>query len=276
MPPGIHNFSRFAYSGAGGNLNLTQSIYIKEKGYGMGFYSQKIAGLFHNKKEQKIKLTGEKFDINNQENIINFKAWWKTINLEHLFVFWFIGSFSIILLMLLAYSTTFGLTGNAEGINFIINESQVIGKILTPFLGTLFLLVVSIMLFQTQLGIMDSTSRIMAENAAIIKLKNTPNKTINLSKIYYIFLWAQITFGIILFLFNFYEPKTLIVLGAVINAFAMFVHIALVSILNYKSLPKIFQPGIIRKIIITIIFLFFLIFSIIVLLEKLGLLNINI
>lgn len=279
LPPGIllaTFLGAFAYSGAGGNLNLTQSIYIKEKGYGMGFYSQKIAGLFHNKKEQKIKLTGEKFDINNQENIINFKAWWKTINLEHLFVFWFIGSFSIILLMLLAYSTTFGLTGNAEGINFIINESQVIGKILTPFLGTLFLLVVSIMLFQTQLGIMDSTSRIMAENAAIIKLKNTPNKTINLSKIYYIFLWAQITFGIILFLFNFYEPKTLIVLGAVINAFAMFVHIALVSILNYKSLPKIFQPGIIRKIIIAIIFLFFLIFSVIVLLEKLGLLNINI
>src|SRR3989344_676210 len=31
----------FAYSGAGGNLNLTQSIYIKEKGYGMGAFAQK-------------------------------------------------------------------------------------------------------------------------------------------------------------------------------------------------------------------------------------------
>ncbi len=279
LPPGIilaTFLGAFAYSGAGGNLNLTQSIYIKEKGYGMGFYSQKISGLFRSKEKQNIKLTGEDFDINNQENINNFKAWWKTINLEHLFVFWFVGSLSMILLMLLAYSTTFGLEGNAQGINFVINEGQAIGKILTPFLGTLFLLVVSIMLFQTQLGIMDSTSRIMAENAAIIKLKKTPDKAINLSKIYYIFLWTQIAFGITLFLFNFYEPKTLIVLGAVINAFAMFVHIGLVAWLNQKKLPKIFQPGIIRKIIITIIFLFFGIFSAIVLLEKLGLLNISI
>ncbi|MBP9695328.1 MAG: Nramp family divalent metal transporter, partial [Candidatus Magasanikbacteria bacterium] len=37
LPPGIGLatfLAAFAYSGAGGNLNLTQSIYIKEKGYG--------------------------------------------------------------------------------------------------------------------------------------------------------------------------------------------------------------------------------------------------
>ena len=33
----------FAYAGAGGNLNLTQSIYVKEKGYGMGKYSQRMS-----------------------------------------------------------------------------------------------------------------------------------------------------------------------------------------------------------------------------------------
>lgn len=279
LPPGIilaTFLGAFAYSGAGGNLNLTQSIYIKEKGYGMGYYSQKIAGLFRSKEKQKIKLTGEEFDINNPENIASFKAWWKTINLEHLMVFWFIGNLSMLLLMLLSYSTTFGLEGNAQGINFVINEGLAIGKILTPIVGTLFLLVVSVMLFQTQLGIMDSTSRIMAENAAIIKLNKTPDKPIELSKIYYIFLWLQIAFGIILFLLNFYEPKTLIVLGAVINAFAMFIHIALVSILNHKSLPKIFQPKLWRKIIMFLIFIFFGIFSALVLLEKLEIFNLKI
>ena len=50
----------FAYSGAGGNLNLTQSIYIKEKGYGMGKYSQKIVGLFQSKKRQKRIFSLEK------------------------------------------------------------------------------------------------------------------------------------------------------------------------------------------------------------------------
>ena len=118
--------------------------------------------------------------------------------------------------------------------------------------------------------IINSTSRIMAENFAIKKLDNQERRKINLSKIYYSFVWAQIVFGIVLFLFNIYEPKTLIVLGAVINAFAMFVHLALVFWLNNKSLPKVFRPSLIRKIIIGIIFIFFGVFSFIVLLDKLN------
>jgi hypothetical protein len=108
----------------------------------------------------------------------------------------------------------------------------------------------------------------MAENVAIRKLDGKKGGKINLSRIYYFFVWAQIIFGIILFLFNFYEPKTLIILGAVINAFAMFVHLALVSWLNLKALPKVFQPGLIRRIIIGIIFVFFGVFSFIVLWDK--------
>jgi hypothetical protein len=137
-----------------------------------------------------------------------------------------------------------------------------------PVIGVLFLVVVSIMLFQTQLGVLDSTSRIMAENLAIRKVHGKERAKINLSKIYYSFVWAQITFGIILFLFNIYEPKTLIVLGAVINAFAMFVHLGFVFWLNHKSLPKVFRPTLWRKIIIGIIFVFFGVFSFIVLLDK--------
>ncbi len=255
----------FAYSGAGGNLNLTQSIYIKEKGYGMGAYSQKITGLFATKGQaHEIKLEGEEFTVN-AESIGIFKKWWRLINLEHLLVFWLIGSISMLMLMFLAYNTTYGLEGNAQGINFVISEGTQVGVLTHPLLGLFFLVVLGIMLFQTQLGIMDSTSRIMSENAAILKLKKSGDKKINLSKIYYIFVWAQITFGVILFLFNFYEPKSLIVLGAVINAFAMLVHVILVSILNRRSLAPVFQPARWRRFILYIIILVFAVFSAVVL-----------
>jgi hypothetical protein len=270
LPEGISIatfLAAFAYSGAGGNLNLTQSIYIKEKGYGMGIYSQKIASLFSKEKDQEIILDGTDCAAT-AEDVSRFKKWWRLISIEHAFVFWFLGAISMIFLMLLSYATTHGLAGNAEGINFVINEGAVIGNMVFPFVGTLFLVVVSIMLFQTQLGVMDSTSRIMAENLAIKRLHGKERGKINLSKIYYLFVWAQILFGIVLFLFNVYEPKTLIVLGAVINAFAMFVHLALVFWLNHKSLSKVFRPTWIRKIIIGIIFIFFGIFSFIVLWDK--------
>ncbi len=257
----------FAYSGAGGNLNLTQSIYIKEKGYGMGVYSQKISSLFSKEKDNEIVLEGTECAAT-PEDVSRFKKWWRLISIEHAFVFWFLGIISMIFLMLLSYATTNGLSGNNEGINFVINEGEMIGRMIFPVMGTLFLVVVSIMLFQTQLGVMDSTSRIMAENFAIRKLHGKEKRKINLSKIYYSFVWAQIIFGIALFLFNVYEPKTLIILGAVINAFAMFVHIIFVSILNHKSLPKVFRPSLLRKIIIGVILIFFGVFSFIVLLDK--------
>ena len=271
LPEGISIatfLAAFAYSGAGGNLNLTQSIYIKEKGYGMGVYSQKISSLFSKEVDQEIVLDGTDCAAT-PEDVNRFKKWWRLISVEHAFVFWFLGVVSMVFLMLLSYATTHGLPGNAEGINFVINEGGVIGGMVFPFVGTLFLVIVSIMLFQTQLGVMDSTSRIMAENIAIKKLDGQERGKVNLSRIYYFFVWAQIVFGIILFLFNIYEPKTLIVLGAVINAFAMFVHLALVSWLNQKALPKVFRPTLWRKIIIGIIFIFFGVFSFIVLYGKL-------
>lgn len=256
-------FAAFAYSGAGGNLNLTQSIYIKEKGYGMGKYSQKISGLFTNiKQRQQVKLEGENFELN-EENISNFQSWWKKINMEHFLVFWLTGIIGILMLMMLAFITTFGLNNNAEGINFVINEGLRIREILHPLVGTLFLIVASVMLFQTQLGVLDSTSRIMAENLAIKKLEKSQNKTINLSKIYFSFLWAQIIFGIVLFALNISEPRFLIVLGAVLNAIAMFVHIGLVNYMNNKVLPIIFRPKVFRKIMLSIIFIVFGIFSIV-------------
>ena len=85
----------FAYSGAGGNLNLTQSIYIKEKGYGMGVYSQKIASLFSKEKDQEIILDGIDCAAT-PEDVSRFKKWWKLISIEHAFIFWFLGIISMI------------------------------------------------------------------------------------------------------------------------------------------------------------------------------------
>jgi hypothetical protein len=258
----------FAYAGAGGNLNLSQSIYAKEKGYGMGKYAQKIAGLFHKKSgHQEIKLAGEEFELN-EKNVARFKIWWKLVNAENLFVFWFLGLLSIILLMLLSYITAYGHPGNTQGFSFIVKEGLAIGRNLMPIFGTLFLFVIGMILFQAQLGIIDSTSRIMAESFALKIMAYEKVKRINLSKIYYCFVWAQIAFGIILFLFNFYEPKTLIVLGAVISAIAMFVHVGLVNRMNLRVLAKPFRPSYWRRAIMLIIFLFLGVFSVITLWDK--------
>ncbi len=253
-----------AYAGAGGNLNLAQAFYIKEKGYGMGKYAGRITSLLTGKKEN-VSLTGTQFETTT-ENLTEFKKWWKNINIEHFIVFWLTGSITIVLLGLLAYSTVFQNPDNSTSINFVINEASVIGQRLFPFIGTFFLLVGSLTLFGTQLTVFDATSRILSENIVISFSKKLGAHSI--PKIYYLVLWLQIFSGIVIFLMGFTEPLQLLTTAAIMNAIAMFVHVGLTLWLNMTSLDPKLRPSLFRIIAMCGGFLFYGGFSLFVLYDK--------
>ena len=260
LPQGISLLTflaAFAFSGAGGNLNLSQSYYIREKGYGMGKYAQKIQSLVTGESKD-VELEGTTFIVDGH-GVSNFKRWWKIMNIEHFVVFLVTGTVSILLLALLAYTTTFGTPGNAPSIDFIINEAQSIGTNLFPAASVFFLFLTGTMLFATQFAVMDSTSRIISEN--IILTSPSKFSTRALPKAYYSVLWAQIVFGVLVFMMGIKDPRFLITLSAVINAIAMFVHIGLTFFLNTRTLPRPTVPSIWRKSLLVGIFIFFGVFS---------------
>ncbi len=245
-----------AYSGAGGNLNLAQSCYVRDKGYGMGKYADKISGLFRKEGKQRFKITGNKFP-ETPENMKRYSKWWKVVNLEHFIVFWCLGLITMLTLALLAYVTSYGHEGNAEGIMFVINEASAIASQTFAQLGIIFLIVTGIMLCATQLTVLDSTSRIMTENFLLLNR----GEEFRVSRVYYTILWIQILFGITVFSLGFDQPLTLIVLGAVLNAFAMFVYCGLLLLLNNKFLSKALRPAMWRNAVMAVTFIFFGVFS---------------
>jgi len=267
LPEGIAIASflgALAYAGAGGNLNLAQSYYVKEKGYGMGRYGGRITSLLTGKIES-ISLTGSRFETD-AENLSRFKVWWKNINIEHFVVFWLTGSITILLLALLSYATVFGQPGNEQGVNFVIKEAQFIGDKLFPIVGTFFLLVVSLTLFGTQLGVFDATSRILSEN--IILSSYGKLKEQNLRFFYYLVLWLQILAGVIIMLLGFTEPLQLVITAAVLNAIAMFIHTGLTLWLNLTSLDKKIRPSLFRITAMSLAFMFYGGFSIYVIYDR--------
>jgi hypothetical protein len=268
LPAGISIASflaALAYAGAGGNLNLAQSFYVKEKGLGMGKFSGRITSVLTGKKSSKPILTGHKFPAT-KENITEFKKWWRVVNIEHFLVFWLTGSITIILLSLLAYNTTFGVS-STENISFVITEAKNIGIAIAPWVGTFFLTVVSLTLFGTQLTVYDATSRILSENVVLasgmrIKDKHLPN-------VYYTVLWLMIASGIVIFLLGFTQPLQLLLLAAVLNAIAMFVHTGLTLWLNKTELPKAIAPNKFRTAVMSFAFLFYGSFSVYVVIHEL-------
>lgn len=259
-----------AYAGAGGNLNLAQSLYAKEKGYGMGKFSGRITNILKGKKED-VRLEGNKFDITN-ENVSRFNVWWKRINIEHATVFWITGAFTMLLLSLLAYSTVFHDSGVETSINFVIYESQAIAARTFSSLGTFFLLMAGIMLFGTQFSVLGSNARISGENLVIASTKKFPVK--NMHKYFYGFLWAQILAGVAIFASGFTEPLALVVVGAVLNAMSMFIYSGLVLLMNSTILEKPLQPSLLRKLAVGCAFLFYGAFSIFTIAQKLGLIQV--
>ncbi len=254
-----------AYAGAGGNLNLAQSFYIREKGYGMGKYAGRITSILTGKRE-KTSLTGATFTIN-KTNLSIFNNWWRVVNREHFIVFWLTGSATILLLALLSYTTTYGLSENITGINFVLAEAAEIGRRIFPAAGVFFLLVTGLTLFGTQLTVYDATSRILTENL-ILSLPNKLNEK-QTPNIYYSVLWLQVMAGISIFLFGFSEPLALLTLAAVLNAFAMFIHTGLTLYLNLTSLERELRPGRFRVLAMVSAFLFYGGFSLYVIASKL-------
>ena len=242
-----------AYAGAGGNLNLAQSFYVQEKGYGMGKFSGRITNILRGNSED-IKLEGTTFNVN-KDNVDRFNTWWKRINIEHALLFWLTGAFTMVLLSLLAFSTVFADPCVETGINFLIHEAAAIARQTFPFLGTIFLVMAGVMLFGTQFAVFGSNSRIASENLVIANREKF--QITSLPKYFYIFLWVQIFAGIAIFAAGFTEPLGLIVIGAVMNAFSMFIYSGMLLLLNSSILSKPLRPSPFRLIAVGLAFLFY-------------------
>lgn len=258
FPPGVALtafLGAFAYSGAGGNLNFAQSYYIKENGFGMGKFAGKITSLF-SPGEKKMEIEGRVF-THNEENLNLWKKWWRIVATEHFIIFWFLGLITIILLSVLAKSLVFGEASSA-GIDFLYQQSSVLTSRVGQTFGIGFLVVAALMLFSTQIGVLESTSRIVSEN--VLLLFHKPGKIMNPSLAFYIVLWSQITLGVIVLLLGFDEPRFLLTLSAVLNAVAMMIAFPLIFFLNRKSLKVHYQASFITKSLLIAGFLFFVLF----------------
>lgn len=241
-----------AFSGAGGNLNLAQSFYIRDKGYGMGKFAQKISSLFTKQGTSVIQLEGHTFPVT-PANISTFRKWWHTTNLEHFLVFWVLGCVTMLTLSFLAFITTYGLPNNPEGINFILAESARIATVVGPLFGPLFLVISGCMLAATQLTVLDSTSRIITENILLLSRA----KKARVSLVYYTILWVQIGFAIAIISAGFTQPRQLITISAALNGAAMLVYIALILYHHNTRLHPEFRPSLVRNILLTASLLFF-------------------
>ena len=185
-----------AFAGAGGTLNLGQSNFIKDKGYGMGRYIGRITSPITGQQEA-ISEIGYHFP-HDEENLSRWRRWWKAASIEHFVSFFLTCVVSLVLLTLISYSV-FHLPGGEriEGaekfsgnMKFIWGEALAIGRDFGGMVKVLFLLMGATILLTTVFGVLDASSRISADICKTNWLSKSQKWTE--SRLYYVFLWGTI------------------------------------------------------------------------------------
>ena len=150
-----------AYAGSGGTLLLAQSLWIRDKGFGMAVHQGRIAGI--RGRNEPVSETGYVFDASDSTALARFKGWIRVGEHELLVTFVLLILLSVVITTLLVVATLGtgdrALAGNLT--RMVGMQAAVLREVGGRWLEVTFLLGGAFVLFSTQLGIVDTVTRIV-------------------------------------------------------------------------------------------------------------------
>lgn len=246
LPQAVSNFGQFpselgfalmmgaiAYAGAGGGQNLVQSNWIRDKGFGMGHHVPRLASPITGEKHASQQPTGYVFP-DTAENRRKWKAWWKFANVEQLATFVLITVLTISATSLLATSTLFGRDDVENNIGFLRTEGQVLADVVGPWFAVLFWAIGAFSLFAAATGIVDYTTRLMAD---VLKTTYMRGSDVDENRIYFLLVWGLCLVGVVILLLGLDQPLVLLVISGCAAGVMMFVYSMLLLRMNRTALP---------------------------------------
>jgi hypothetical protein len=205
------------------------------------------------------------------ENMRRWRGWWRVANWEQFITCFLIGVLTLVVMAVLAYSTLGVGQVQEQNLAFLLLEGQVLQETVAPWFGIAFWVAAVIALFTTNLGILDYTSRLIADQFKINALENSRFWTE--SRIYAASVWLMIIVGSLILVAGVDQPFLLVVISSCIAGVQMFIYSGLLIMLNRRALPKELRIGGIRLAVLAVSFLFFGFLSVLLVLDELGLMG---
>jgi len=268
VPDGLHLpllLGALAFAGVGGTGNLAQSNYIKDKGYGMGKWIGRITSPLTGRDEatSEVGVVFERSDLNLQ----HWAVWWRRANIEHFFSFYLLCLLSLALFCLLTHALLGEGSSATEGLGFIQDQASMLQTRFGPLARHAFIGAGVAVLLSTEIGLLDSVARVSVDvfAASFPRKGGWP-----LSRLYFVFLWLMIGFGVLVLSAGFNQPLELLVLSAALNAVVMFLYSGLLIWLNVRSFEAPLRPSPLRIAALCASFLFFGYFSVITIADQLS------
>ncbi|HWC06404.1 MAG TPA: Nramp family divalent metal transporter [Gemmatimonadota bacterium] len=232
-----------AYAGSGGTLLLAQSLWIRDKGFGMGAYQGRIAGV--RGENEPVSERGFAFSTADPVALARFRRWMALGERELFVTFVVLILFSVVITTLLVAETVgtgrVDLAGDLNGM--VLEQAEILRRQAGPWFEIAFLLGGALVLFSTQVGIVDIVTRITGD--ILYERVGRRRRTLTLKRTFLILLtlFALSSMAVILLSWvggeslGGLQPDFLVLIAGPFTIASMVCLAGVIAVLNTRHLP---------------------------------------
>lgn len=239
-----------AYAGSGGTLLLAQSLWLRDKGFGMACYQGRIAG-FRGENEP-VSDTGYVFSAGQPTALARFRCWMRVAGGELFLTFVTLIILSVVITTLVVGSTIGTSRPDLAGrLNEMVRlQGNVLAEVGGVWLQLAFLVGGALVLFSTQLGIVDTVTRIAGTVFYERYGRRTTFWTLKRTFLFFLTLFVGASMAIIVLSWaggetlDRLQPDFLVLIAGPFTIASMYVFTLVIGVMNVGRLPKaLATPG---------------------------------
>jgi hypothetical protein len=235
-----------AFAGPSGMQQMWYTLWLRDKGAGMGVHMPRVRGLLHAGEEETIPSGGSMFDVDDPDEMRKWKDWNKWVRYDAILLFFGTTMLVTIIFTVLAMHAA---DVNPEAKQNLLNGER--DAALTAMrdafndtatiLGTLFFIFIAIVGWKASVGLFDAFARGQSDMSYYF----VPGaKKFKMAHLYGLFLWGVILFGVLIINFGPFDgPTGILNVLAFMSTFIMGAYCLTLAAVNRKCLPKKIRPN---------------------------------
>jgi len=234
-----------AFAGPSGMQQMWYTLWLRDKGAGMGSHIPKVRGLLHAEEEETIPDRGHMFDTDDPDEMRKWNGWQKWVRYDAILLF-----FGITMLVTIIFTV---MAMNAARVNPEARTALLEGESDAAFdamaaafgqaasiLDPVFYIFIALVGFKASIGLFDAFARGQSDMTYYFM---PGAKRFKLAHLYSMYLWGVIVFGLLILNFGPADgPTAILDILAFLSTFVMGTYCLTLAAVNRKFLPKKIRP----------------------------------
>jgi hypothetical protein len=234
-----------AFAGPSGMQQMWYTLWLRDKGAGMGAHVPRVRGLLHAEEEETIPEAGSMFDTDDPDEMRKWKGWRKWVTFDAIVLFFGITMLVTVIFTVMALNAA---ELNPEARTALLEGDRdaalpAMGDAFAEAAGvldTIFFIFIALVGFKASVGLFDAFARGQSDMTYYF----LPGaKRLKMAHLYGLYLWFVLIFGIIILNFGPADgPTGILDILAFLSAFVMGAYCLTLAVVNNRNLPPKLRP----------------------------------